>query len=324
MKKPKVSVVIPVYGVEKYIERCARSLFEQTLDDIEYLFIDDCTPDISIEILKRVLEEYPNRKPQVIIHRMDKNSGQAKVRNWGINNAKGDYIIHCDSDDWVDIHMYELLYNSAIQSLSDVVCCDYYVSNGEIQEYNKGLLSNERTSVIVDMLTHKVVWTLWNKLFRKSLFDDNITLPNYNMGEDSVIVLQLIYKCSSISYIDKPLYYYFDNELSISHADRGEKWLHNYLASYENSKIVCNYYNNNCNDTVLLSALAYFKYFKKMIITPKNNKNEMMVWLSCYPEITKQVWRNPFITTRQKAHYYWLYTYIKMNTLFCKSDGGQK
>lgn len=69
---PKVSVIIPVYGVEKYIERCARSLFEQTLDDIEYLFIGDCTPDRSIDILKTVLDEYPQRKSQVIIRQMKK------------------------------------------------------------------------------------------------------------------------------------------------------------------------------------------------------------------------------------------------------------
>lgn len=104
---PKVSIIIPVYGVEKYIERSARSLFEQTLDDIEYLFIDDCTPDKSVEILKRVLEEYPHRKSQVVIHRMEQNSGQAKVREWGMRNATGEYVIHCDSDDWVDMHMYE-------------------------------------------------------------------------------------------------------------------------------------------------------------------------------------------------------------------------
>ena len=106
---PKVSVIIPVYGVEKYIERCARSLFEQTLDDIEYLFIDDCTPDRSVEILKQVLDEYPHRKNQVIIHRMEKNSGQAAVRKWGMLNVAGEYVIHCDSDDWVDIYMYEAM-----------------------------------------------------------------------------------------------------------------------------------------------------------------------------------------------------------------------
>ena len=81
---PKVSVIIPVYGVEKYIERCARSLFGQTLDDIEYLFIDDCSPDKSVEILEHILLEYPQRRDKVIIHRMEHNSGQAKVREWGM------------------------------------------------------------------------------------------------------------------------------------------------------------------------------------------------------------------------------------------------
>ena len=72
---PKVSVIVPIYRREKYIERCVRSLLEQTLGDIEYLFIDDCTPDKSIEILKSVLEEYPLRKKQVVVHAMEKNSG---------------------------------------------------------------------------------------------------------------------------------------------------------------------------------------------------------------------------------------------------------
>ena len=127
---PKVSVIVPVYGVEKYIDRCARSLFEQTLDDIEYLFIDDCTPDRSIDILQQVLDEYPQRKPQVVIHRMEKNSGQAAVRKWGMQNATGEYVIHCDSDDWVDTDMYRAMYEKAKEEEADVVVCDYFVHDG--------------------------------------------------------------------------------------------------------------------------------------------------------------------------------------------------
>lgn len=127
---PKVSVIIPIYGVQKYIERCVRSLFEQTLDDIEYLFIDDCSPDGSVRIIMRILDEYPNRKEQVIIHRMEQNSGQAKVREWGMKNATGDYVIHCDSDDWTDLMMYESMYQKALEEDADVVVCDYYKSDG--------------------------------------------------------------------------------------------------------------------------------------------------------------------------------------------------
>ena len=130
---PKVSVIIPVYRTEKYIERCVRSLFNQTLDEIEYLFIDDCSPDNSIKILNNVLEDYPHRKEQVIIHRMSRNSGQAIVRNWGMQNATGEYVIHCDSDDWGDADMYRAMYDKAVEEHSDVVICDYAITNGTVE-----------------------------------------------------------------------------------------------------------------------------------------------------------------------------------------------
>ena len=97
----------------KYIERCARSLFEQTLDSIEFIFVDDCTPDHSIEILKSIIEEYRLRFEEknytVRIERMPTNSGLANVRRHGIQLATGDYIAHCDSDDWVDTDMYRAM-----------------------------------------------------------------------------------------------------------------------------------------------------------------------------------------------------------------------
>lgn len=139
----KVSVIIPVYGVEKYIERCVRSLFEQTLDDIEYLFIDDCTPDRSIDILKQVLEEFPHRKCQVVIHRMKQNSGQAKVREWGMRNATGEYVIHCDSDDWVETDMYRLMYDEAKRIDADIVMCGYKVTDGQ--------------TVLVSLITNRLI-----------------------------------------------------------------------------------------------------------------------------------------------------------------------
>ena len=122
----KVSVIIPVYGVEKYIERCAKSLFEQTLHDIEYLFIDDCSPDNSIKILESLLDSYPSRKANTRILKMSTNSGQAAVRMRGMKEATGEYLIHCDSDDWVDHQMYEKMYNYAKSNDYDMVWCDYY------------------------------------------------------------------------------------------------------------------------------------------------------------------------------------------------------
>lgn len=127
---PKVSVIIPVYGVEKYIERCARSLFEQTLDDIEFIFVNDCTLDNSINVLETTLEEYPKRKSQVQIINFEQNQGAAKAREIGMKTANGEYIIHCDSDDWVVKEAYETLYNIAKASESDMVICDWFETDG--------------------------------------------------------------------------------------------------------------------------------------------------------------------------------------------------
>ena len=110
---PKVSICIAVYNVEKYIEQCVRSLFEQTLDDLEYIFVDDASPDASIDVLLRVLEDYPHRKNQVKLLRHETNQGVAVARKDAIAAATGEYIIHCDPDDWVDLDMYEKLYVKA-------------------------------------------------------------------------------------------------------------------------------------------------------------------------------------------------------------------
>ncbi len=131
----KVSVCIPVYGVEKYIERCARSLFEQTMKDgIEFIFVDDCTPDRSIEILERVLKEYPQREKQVTVLHHPVNRGLVAARNSALAAASGDYIIHCDSDDWVDLDLYEKMYAKAAETDADMVYCQITKSDNERQE----------------------------------------------------------------------------------------------------------------------------------------------------------------------------------------------
>ena len=99
---PKVSMLIPIYGVEKFIERCAISLFEQTYQNIEYIFVNDCTKDDSINVLERVINRYPNRKPFVRIINHAQNKGLAGARNTAVANATGEFIMHVDSDDYVD------------------------------------------------------------------------------------------------------------------------------------------------------------------------------------------------------------------------------
>ena len=220
MKKsgnPKVSVIVPVYGVEGFIERCARSLFDQTLEDIEYLFIDDCTPDKSIEVLKSLLDEYPRRKEQVVIHRMEKNSGQAAVREWGMQNATGEYIIQCDSDDWIDTDMYRSMYDKAVESDADFVVCNYCESDGnEVKDVIRGSHTEDAKAFFENIISQKDQWSLCNKLFRRSLLKEDLIYPKYAMGEDYVLCLQLVWNSSKMAYIDKTYYYYYINEQSLT------------------------------------------------------------------------------------------------------------
>ena len=133
----KVSVIVPIFGVEKYIERCARSLFEQTLNDMEIIFVDDCTKDNSIRVLKTTIEDYPARINQIKILHHEVNKGLSHARETGVKAATGDYIAHCDSDDWVDINMYESLYLFAQKGNYD------FVKSGRINSDGKKILSEE-------------------------------------------------------------------------------------------------------------------------------------------------------------------------------------
>ena len=117
---PKVSVIVPVYNVEEYLERCLDSLVNQTLKDIEIIIVNDGSTDGSKEIIQKYLNKYKN-----IVYLEKENGGLSSARNYGIPYAKGEYIGFVDSDDYVEITMYENMYNKAIEEKSDMVECDF-------------------------------------------------------------------------------------------------------------------------------------------------------------------------------------------------------
>ena len=120
---PNVSVIVPVYGVEHYIERCARSLFSQTFRSVEFIFVNDCTKDGSMNVLSEVMKEYPEVDVKVID--LERNMGLPQARRAGVGQATGDYILHVDSDDWIEPNMVERLYERAEETGADMVCCDW-------------------------------------------------------------------------------------------------------------------------------------------------------------------------------------------------------
>lgn len=301
---PKVSIIIPVYGVEKYIERCARSLFEQTLDDIEYLFIDDCTPDKSVEILKRVLEEYPHRKSQVVIHRMKKNSGQAAVRKWGMLNATGEYVIHCDSDDWVDVHMYEKMYKKSVSADYDIVVCDYYESDGISHVRKNEYISDKVEETMSSILLKKTHSVLWNKLVKKSIYNNEIIYPIANNAEDYALLVQLAYHSKSFGYVNEPLYFYFYNTSSLTKVMTNENLINRFNQSVSNIGIVESFLRKNQSLAKYSDELDCIKVIEKEILISSSFDKELYKkWVGAYKEIFPRILLNNKINLRRKLRF---------------------
>ena len=205
----KVSVIVPIYKVERFIARCVTSLMKQTLQDVEYIFVDDATPDQSLSILQEVLAAYPERKKYVkILHHKD-NQGLPAARNTGLEVSEGEYIFHCDSDDYVEPDMLETLYNEALKNNADIVWCDWFLTFGQNERYMKQPNYNTPLEAVKAMLGGAMKFNVWNKLVKRELYQKNaITFPaGFSMGEDMTMILPFVF-AKKIHYVPKAFYHY--------------------------------------------------------------------------------------------------------------------
>lgn len=301
---PKVSVIIPVYGVEKYIRQCARSLFEQTLDDIEYLFIDDCSEDRSIELLNQTIADYPNRKGWVNIHRMECNSGQAAVRKWGMENAKGEYIIHCDSDDWVELDMYEILYKTAINENADIVRCNFDRVYNNHAVTSVSIPDNKYSNnikLLEQLFVGNDLSSLCDKLVSRSLYRKIAIYPNDNMWEDVLLCTQFIVNSNKIIYIPKSLYHYRIHKSSIVYNQSFEATLRRFYQSCSNVDKVVLYIESINKEMILGNAIDCLKRRAKNQLFPYFLKeNVYQQWKNAYSEINYRLFWNPLISVKAK------------------------
>lgn len=220
----KISVIIPVYNVEKYIGKCAKSLFEQTLDDMEFIFVDDGTKDESIDVVKNILNNYPQRVNQVkIIHQQNEGILQARLK--GIVEAKGNYITCVDSDDWIDTNAYKTLYNQAIKENSDCVIMGYKREYNDHSELcHRIYQENNGKDLMLHLYRYPFELFTWGEIIRNDNTLKIIASQYYNhsewqgitMWEDVALMMPLYYGAKKISYCDKCFYHY--NRTNVSSA----------------------------------------------------------------------------------------------------------
>ena len=206
---PKVSVIVPVYNTELYVERAIISLMEQTLDDVQFIIIDDGSKDDSLNIIKQVIARYPVREGQVTLISRE-NRGVAATRAQGMELATGDYIIHLDSDDWAELNWLEAMYTKAIEENADVVVCDYISEHSNRKVIFKQLVPATGLECAKQLMLSRISNSNCDKLVRRCIFNqNNINFHSgYDMGEDFLVSLYILIKASNVSYISWPLYHY--------------------------------------------------------------------------------------------------------------------
>lgn len=206
MKRPKVSVIIPVYNAEKYLNRCIDSVLAQTFSDFELLLIDDGSKDRSGEIC----EEYAATNSRVCVFHKD-NGGVSSARNVGIDNAKGMWLIFLDSDDWIDNSYLKKIYECANRDNFDIVSTDYYLEiTTQANCLKKENPTDNKDSIIRNLLTNHAGGYLWNKLIKADLFNIyRIRFPEgIGMWEDLVVSLKLYLVAKQVRHIPIAFYHY--------------------------------------------------------------------------------------------------------------------
>ena len=211
---PKVSIIVPVYNVEKYIEKCLESLVNQTLEDIEIIVVNDGTKDNSKEKILQYIEKYP----QKIVYLEKENGGLSDARNYGLPVAKGEYIAFLDSDDYIEKNMYEEMYKKAKEENSDMVECDflweYLNSEKKVIKQKKdiGKIYESKKQMLVDV---RVV--AWNKIIKREILEKTkIQFPVGLRYEDVEFTYKLIPYLNKVSFVKKCFIHYVQRKESIA------------------------------------------------------------------------------------------------------------
>ena len=275
----KVSVIVPVYMVESFIERCIRSLLEQTLRGVEFIIVDDCSLDESINIARRVVREYPDRVVKFVHH--SKNKGLPAARNSGLEIAVGEYVFHCDSDDWVNPDMLEYLYRTAKDKNADIVWCDWFLSFEKNERYMVQPQYATPIDAVKGMLCGAMKYNVWNKLIRRELYQANaIRFPSgFGMGEDMTII-KLFACAKTITYLPKAFYHYVkcnNTAFSNTYSDR-----HLIELRHNVDDVLC-FLASRYNDK-LTNEIQLFKLEVKFPFLISDDVEKYFLWKTWYPE----------------------------------------
>ncbi len=299
-----ISVVIPIYGVEKYIERCAHSVLGQTFKDVEYIFVNDCTKDNSLSILSNVLKDYPNNNVTIISKKT--NEGLPQARKTGVLASHGDYIIHFDSDDWVEPDCLEKMYNCAITENADIVIANYFENFTDCEKKKECPSVSSSIDGINLMLRAKLHSGVWNKLIKRDMYK-GVIFPKANMHEDLVTMVQLFSKANSFCCMDDAFYHYnLTNSGSLTNNLESKRRAKD---AYENLKMIESFIVQNNLIDCFASFSNFVNTFKGAMLLHKQTRNKQWLY-SLFPLSKRYIFTECRLALWKKALLWGAYHHV--------------
>lgn len=279
-----ISIIVPVYKVEKYLDKCIESIVNQSYRDLEILLVDDGSPDNCPAMCDAWAQKDRRIK---VIHK--ENGGVSSARNVGLGYAGGEYIGFVDSDDYTDLHMYEFLLANMTENHSDISVCSTFLvkENGDIQPDSTVTQQVLRQKEAVETISYSMNNSLWNKLFRRKVLGESRFDEGHTFGEDHLFLLKVLKNIEKISFVNVPLYYYVQRSNSTTNAGLSRRsfdqvYMKDALYAFvrENFPYIREYYRKlsftareNLCRKILLSD-AYLTYEKEFRVYQKYMKAE--------------------------------------------------
>lgn len=297
----KISVIVPIYNVEKYLDRCIESILKQTYKNIEIILVDDGSTDNS----GKMCDQFAKRDNRIkVIHK--KNGGMSDARNVGLDFVSGEYIAFVDSDDWISPVMFERLYSILKKYKTEIVVCEpiyaYETYIDEQQFSGKSFELSKRKAIELLIEDRKFRSVVWNKLYARRLWAD-IRFPKGKHYEDVHIVYKIYDMCETISFLDQGLYYYFQRSQSIVHSTNFESHMELVHAVEERAKFLKLKYPDmtpRLSASVISSVLIVYRELGiYKIKIDKNTKKYMRKKINSYKR--KNIFQ--YLSPRMKIEY---------------------
>lgn len=219
MSSKKISIIVPVYNVEKYLDRCLNSIVAQSLKEIEIIIVNDCSPDNSLKII----EKYMKKDERITLINKIKNEGLTSARNSGLEIAQGKYILHIDGDDWIEQEYLKDMYKTAEKYKADIIVSNFYFDYENeklIYQSDQYGVTGERigNKNAIENLCYGSFPAIWNKLIKKEIYiKNNIKFPSgISIGEDLGTTVFLFYYSQKIIKLKKAYLHYIQNSNSLT------------------------------------------------------------------------------------------------------------